>query len=413
MRSTRLRSSASTARINSLGYFQENFEVEQVEGSAPDRIILEANVEEQPTGELQLSAGFSTLESFILHGSIRQRNFRGRGQTIGLGVNYSRYSRSAQLQLHRTLCVRPEHLGRASTSTAATSTTGNFTPTSATPRSSRRPPASQLRVGVPLTEYIVADRPLHAQLRRRHARREPVLRRPRRRRRAHVRSAAGRPLSVRCDGQAAAVRSSALSLIYNSLDSSHPSDARARRASCQRRFRRPGRRYALYPRCARNAAQVLAARRRFHLLAARRGRLHQRPEDRGAGVDDVLLTDRFFLGEPQIRGFDIRGVGPRVVRRFYAADDDGNAGARPDRQSTATRRRCAGRQRPITSAVPNSKFRSAPARANWACGRRSSSMSARCSASRRRSSRRARYPDGMFLAAARCERQSALSAEHL
>jgi outer membrane protein insertion porin family len=31
-------------------------------------------------------------------------------------------------------------------------------------------------------------------------------------------------------------------------------------------------------------------------------------------VDRVRLTDRFFLGEPQIRGFDIRGVGPRVVR---------------------------------------------------------------------------------------------------
>src|SRR3546814_692164 len=29
------------------------------------------------------------------------------------------------------------------------------------------------------------------------------------------------------------------------------------------------------------------------------------------------LTDRFFLGEPQIRGFGIRGVGPRVVRRYY------------------------------------------------------------------------------------------------
>jgi outer membrane protein insertion porin family len=27
------------------------------------------------------------------------------------------------------------------------------------------------------------------------------------------------------------------------------------------------------------------------------------------------LTDRFFLGEPQIRGFDIRGVGPRVIRK--------------------------------------------------------------------------------------------------
>jgi outer membrane protein insertion porin family len=32
---------------------------------------------------------------------------------------------------------------------------------------------------------------------------------------------------------------------------------------------------------------------------------------------DIRLTDRFFLGEPQIRGFDIRGVGPRVIRRFY------------------------------------------------------------------------------------------------
>ena len=47
-------------------------------------------------------------------------------------------------------------------------------------------------------------------------------------------------------------------------------------------------------------------------------------KDRGEGLDNVLLTDRFFLGEPQIRGFDIRGVGPRVVRQFYEADEDGN-----------------------------------------------------------------------------------------
>src|SRR5690606_2695634 len=32
----------------------------------------------------------------------------------------------------------------------------------------------------------------------------------------------------------------------------------------------------------------------------------------------------FFLGEPEIRGFDIRGIGPRVVRRFYQTDEDGN-----------------------------------------------------------------------------------------
>src|SRR3546814_285863 len=30
--------------------------------------------------------------------------------------------------------------------------------------------------------------------------------------------------------------------------------------------------------------------------------------------DKVRLTDRFQLGEPDLRGFDIRGVGPRVIR---------------------------------------------------------------------------------------------------
>jgi outer membrane protein insertion porin family len=41
--------------------------------------------------------------------------------------------------------------------------------------------------------------------------------------------------------------------------------------------------------------------------------------------DPVRLTDRFFLGSPQIRGFDIRGVGPRIQRRQYQVDADGNA----------------------------------------------------------------------------------------
>jgi outer membrane protein insertion porin family len=46
----------SQDRINSLGYFQEKLEVKQNPGSTPDRIVLETNTEEQPTGSLQLSA---------------------------------------------------------------------------------------------------------------------------------------------------------------------------------------------------------------------------------------------------------------------------------------------------------------------------------------------------------------------
>jgi outer membrane protein insertion porin family len=40
----------------------------------------------------------------------------------------------------------------------------------------------------------------------------------------------------------------------------------------------------------------------------------------GPGEDAVRLTDRFF--GPDLRGFDIRGIGPRVIR--YAYDLDGN-----------------------------------------------------------------------------------------
>ena len=40
----------------------------------------------------------------------------------------------------------------------------------------------------------------------------------------------------------------------------------------------------------------------------------------GNAIDKVRLTDRFFLGEPEMRGFDIRGVGPRVQRVPYNVD---------------------------------------------------------------------------------------------
>ena len=53
----------------------------------------------------------------------------------------------------------------------------------------------------------------------------------------------------------------------------------------------------------------------------------------GPGVDDVRLTDRFYLGEPQIRGFDIRGVGPRVLRKPYV-DMDGDGVLEPNELST-------------------------------------------------------------------------------
>jgi outer membrane protein insertion porin family len=52
------------------------------------------------------------------------------------------------------------------------------------------------------------------------------------------------------------------------------------------------------------------------------GYIHSFDDAPREGVDAVRLTDRFFLGEPQLRGFDIRGVGPRI-RRIPTAFVDG------------------------------------------------------------------------------------------
>ncbi len=84
-------------RIKSLGYFQEELEVEQEQGSGPDRIVLTTNVEEKPTGQLSLSAGFSSIENFIFQGSITQNNFRGKGQELRTSVSYSNFSQSVEL----------------------------------------------------------------------------------------------------------------------------------------------------------------------------------------------------------------------------------------------------------------------------------------------------------------------------
>ena len=54
-------------------------------------------------------------------------------------------------------------------------------------------------------------------------------------------------------------------------------------------------------------------------LTAEGGYIHSL-EKRREGSDPVRITDRFYLGEPQFRGFDIRGVGPRVQRIAYTGD---------------------------------------------------------------------------------------------
>jgi outer membrane protein insertion porin family len=109
-----------------------------------------------------------------------------------------------------------------------------------------------------------------------------------------------------------------LSLIYGNLDNNQR-PTRGQRAVANFDFAGLGG-TTRYARGRLNAAKYWQLMPGFIFSAtAEAGYIHGLNK-RGPGKDSVLLTDRFFLGEPEIRGFDIRGVGPRVVRRLYGTD---------------------------------------------------------------------------------------------
>ncbi len=70
-------------RLTGLGIFK-TADVKRRPGSAPDRVVLDVEVEEQSTGELSFGAGFSTNEGIIGDVSITERNFMGNGQFLRL-----------------------------------------------------------------------------------------------------------------------------------------------------------------------------------------------------------------------------------------------------------------------------------------------------------------------------------------
>ena len=71
----------SRNNLRGLGFFKD-VKIEETRGSAPDRSVVNVTVEEQPTGELSVGAGFSSVDSFTVNLGISERNFRGRGQNV-------------------------------------------------------------------------------------------------------------------------------------------------------------------------------------------------------------------------------------------------------------------------------------------------------------------------------------------
>jgi outer membrane protein insertion porin family len=78
----------SRRRITALGYF-ERVDVSTEAGSAPDKIIINFEIAERPTGTFQVGAGFSSVENFIVTAQVQQANLFGNGQSLALQAQVS------------------------------------------------------------------------------------------------------------------------------------------------------------------------------------------------------------------------------------------------------------------------------------------------------------------------------------
>ena len=89
----------SRQRIRGLGFF-DKVDISQEQGTAPDKVLLNVDVQERSTGELSIGAGISTSESVVGDISLRERNLLGRGQDLRIGGTLS--VRRQQLDLSFT-----------------------------------------------------------------------------------------------------------------------------------------------------------------------------------------------------------------------------------------------------------------------------------------------------------------------
>jgi outer membrane protein insertion porin family len=93
-------------RIRALGFFV-NAAVEAEPGSAPDQVVVNVDVEEQPTGTLGFGLTYGADSGAGVSVNFQETNFLGRGQTVGVTVQSGTDNSDASFQF-----AEPAFLGR-------------------------------------------------------------------------------------------------------------------------------------------------------------------------------------------------------------------------------------------------------------------------------------------------------------
>ncbi|TAH32717.1 MAG: outer membrane protein assembly factor BamA [Alphaproteobacteria bacterium] len=75
-------------RLQNLGYFEKT-EITTEQGSTPDKTKVNVKVSEQSTGEISFGAGYSTSEQLLGDIRLRERNLLGKGQDLKVAATLS------------------------------------------------------------------------------------------------------------------------------------------------------------------------------------------------------------------------------------------------------------------------------------------------------------------------------------
>jgi outer membrane protein insertion porin family len=81
-------------RLNNTQFFK-TVKITTEPGSAPDRVVIHVDVEDQSTGSFSVGGGFSTQDGFLADVSVSEKNFMGRGQYVKVGAQIGQRTKGA------------------------------------------------------------------------------------------------------------------------------------------------------------------------------------------------------------------------------------------------------------------------------------------------------------------------------
>ncbi len=82
-------------RIKNLNFFK-TVKITNEPGSAPDRVVINVDVEEQSTGDFSVMGGYSTADGFMAQVSISERNLLGTGRFAKASATVGQYIRGVE-----------------------------------------------------------------------------------------------------------------------------------------------------------------------------------------------------------------------------------------------------------------------------------------------------------------------------